>query len=227
MDIHEFMQAYQENIRQYNENVSQYIEIHRLMTMGGAPPTPAPAPAPATAQTPQRPATAAADSRRMVENTFLYYLFSPVLSGGAGAATAAGPTADQIAAATQEIQYHASLGGDTVCPISLESFHEGSPITQINHCGHYFHREPLARWFSTHSVCPICRHDIVGAAPAAAEEPTHEVRPAASNVLSRLLSLLDSSGNLGARNYRRNGTNELIYEFDVPISYNTFFPSDL
>lgn len=46
------------------------------------------------------------------------------------------------------------------CPISLETFHQDQNITMINHCGHIFNKEHLARWFETKTTCPICRHNL-------------------------------------------------------------------
>jgi hypothetical protein len=46
------------------------------------------------------------------------------------------------------------------CPVSHDSFHDNSEITRICHCGHYFGREAIMRWFTMNVHCPICRFDI-------------------------------------------------------------------
>lgn len=32
--------------------------------------------------------------------------------------------------------------------------------TRIRHCGHVFHSNCIAQWFSMNARCPVCRHDI-------------------------------------------------------------------
>ena len=49
---------------------------------------------------------------------------------------------------------------NTECAITRETFEEDDLVTQINYCGHIFKRATIRRWFSLHSICPICRHNL-------------------------------------------------------------------
>jgi hypothetical protein len=55
---------------------------------------------------------------------------------------------------------------DVVCPISLEMFQRGNPISRIRGCGHCFHSGPLRRWLQSNSpVCPVCRFHLLTSSP--------------------------------------------------------------
>jgi hypothetical protein len=58
--------------------------------------------------------------------------------------------------------YNVELHGniDTRCPIGLDDFEDNESIKQIVECGHIFKAEPLLRWFSRHTECPLCRCDL-------------------------------------------------------------------
>lgn len=71
-----------------------------------------------------------------------------------------GITNEQIASATQLIQYDASMN-ETRCPITLDHFEPGQNILQINNCGHIFGHQPLMEWFQRHSGCPVCRANVL------------------------------------------------------------------
>jgi hypothetical protein len=49
---------------------------------------------------------------------------------------------------------------DTRCPITLDSFAQDTPVTQILYCGHIFNRDSLNSWFHRNVRCPVCRYDI-------------------------------------------------------------------
>lgn len=49
---------------------------------------------------------------------------------------------------------------DGVCAICHEGMNAGHYVRNINHCNHMFHQFCIDRWFSTHSTCPTCRHDV-------------------------------------------------------------------
>jgi hypothetical protein len=94
--------------------------------------------------------------------TFLSYLLNnPLLSGiPSDVPTNHGITREQMRRATRIIQYDASMN-EVRCPICLEDFQEGENICQIIQCGHIFKETELTRWFERHSVCPVCRCDVV------------------------------------------------------------------
>lgn len=73
------------------------------------------------------------------------------------------PTDLQIQQATEHLLF-SELPEDIekiyTCPVSHDTFNDNSEITRICHCGHYFGREAIMRWFSLNVHCPICRYDI-------------------------------------------------------------------
>ena len=72
------------------------------------------------------------------------------------------PNISQIMAATDVFIYNndedSRIPGR--CPISLEDFVIGDELCEIRHCHHVFKWIHLQSWFSRHSNCPVCRHDI-------------------------------------------------------------------
>jgi len=63
------------------------------------------------------------------------------------------PTAEQIRAGTD---VHVGVT-DTVCAICQEDV---SCATRIRECGHCFHGQCIAEWFTMNTRCPVCRWDI-------------------------------------------------------------------
>ncbi len=94
--------------------------------------------------------------------TFLSYLLNNPLLSGLPSDTPAnhGITREQMSQATRIIQYDESMN-EVRCPICLEDFQVGENICQIIQCGHIFKETELTRWFERHSVCPVCRCDVV------------------------------------------------------------------
>jgi len=83
------------------------------------------------------------------------------------------PTELQIEHATETMLF-SELPSDIEkvysCPVSHELFNDNSEITRICHCGHYFGKEAIMRWFSMNVRCPICRYDIRTATTDADED---------------------------------------------------------
>ncbi|KAF6999947.1 hypothetical protein CFC21_015917 [Triticum aestivum] len=52
------------------------------------------------------------------------------------------------------------------CAICLDAFGAGKEMP----CGHRFHGECLERWLGVHGSCPVCRHELPKADPAAEEQ---------------------------------------------------------
>lgn len=67
------------------------------------------------------------------------------------------PTAQQIAAATEDVE---EVSAGTVCAICQDSI--SGTMTRIQHCSHSYHRNCLESWFTMSPRCPVCRHDIRG-----------------------------------------------------------------
>lgn len=100
------------------------------------------------------------------------------------------PTDLQIQQATENMLF-SDLPEDIekvyTCPVSHDTFNNNSDVTRIRHCGHYFGREAIMRWFTINVHCPICRYDIRNLsteeedtalpdedAPSNVEQPTSE-----------------------------------------------------
>jgi len=49
---------------------------------------------------------------------------------------------------------------EVICTICRDTFTEGIEIRQLNHCGHYYHRNCIDTWFERHNTCPYCRHNL-------------------------------------------------------------------
>ena len=106
------------------------------------------------------------------------------------------PTQEQIAAATEDMEYSAiESPRNDVCPITQQAFELSTPVTRIRSCGHICERVALRRWFTFSPVCPLCRGDIRDGpndttpstapandtTPAPAHPPQPRVPPAISN----------------------------------------------
>ena len=66
------------------------------------------------------------------------------------------PTAAQITSATEEVTDEAVTS--TNCAICQDSL---SPVhIRLTHCGHTFHNQCIAEWFTRSVHCPNCRHDV-------------------------------------------------------------------
>jgi hypothetical protein len=63
-------------------------------------------------------------------------------------------TPEQIQAGTEN---HVNLGPDVVCSICQDPV---ACATRIRACGHCFHPQCIAQWFTMNTRCPMCRHDV-------------------------------------------------------------------
>lgn len=94
------------------------------------------------------------------------------------------PSAEQIARATTITP---TPPVDTNCSICQDSLTEAG--TRITHCGHVFHNNCIAEWFTQSVRCPLCRHDIREADPPAAtsSETARGLLPASSRLAAWLV----------------------------------------
>lgn len=102
-----------------------------------------------------------------------------------------GITNEQIATATQLIQYDLSMN-ETRCPITWDQFEPGQNILQINSCRHIFGHQPLMEWFQRHSRCPVCRTNVL---TNASTEPENINNALNSTAISQLISGILTSVN--------------------------------
>lgn len=93
------------------------------------------------------------------------------------------PTAEQISAATTITPTPVT---ETNCSICQDSLTEAG--TRITHCGHVFHNNCIAEWFTQSVRCPLCRHDIreVGFPVPTSSETARGPLPVSSRLVSWL-----------------------------------------
>jgi hypothetical protein len=94
------------------------------------------------------------------------------------------PSAAEITGATSTVPTPPT---ETNCSICQDSLVE--PGTRINHCGHVFHNNCIAEWFTQSVRCPLCRHDIreVGSAAPTASDSAHGQPPLSTRLVSWLV----------------------------------------
>jgi hypothetical protein len=224
--LYRIINDYNENQRLYHENVRRMFSYLEQTNSRATFST--------TTNSPRSRNTTGAANIGNITDRIVYYL----LRGGGGginsyAETNPAPTQDQITRSTENLNYSAAIHRENVCPISLETFQEGEDITRIRHCGHIFRRNDLSRWFLQHSVCPVCRYNIMepsiattptarssssGAATTNIAENTEDTETATpstevSSFLSQLMNLFDTS----ASTLRAGDSGELIFE--IPLAY--------
>lgn len=87
-----------------------------------------------------------------------------------------GLTNAQIYRHTRLIGYSPNMN-ESRCPITHEDFRENQQVCQIVRCGHYFKPLAIMTWFENHSICPVCRGNVV-------EEPetTATIDPSGNNI---------------------------------------------
>jgi hypothetical protein len=157
------------------------------------------------------------------------------------------PTQEQITAATEVVSFDESLShNNTSCPITLEPFIHGERICRIKHCSHLFKRSALNDWFRRNVRCPVCRYDIRDYINEDSEREEDEENE--ENEYSEMVEeLLNESQNQQHQtnqqsSFTRNLTtairgfinneltnmppslnnvaSELLYTFDIPISFD-------
>ena len=76
--------------------------------------------------------------------------------------------------------------GGTMCAICICDY-ENEDILRNLPCGHHFHQECIDRWFGMNRLCPVCKADASGEAPASEERAavTIEMAPRTNRVSPR------------------------------------------
>jgi Ring finger domain len=131
-------------------------------------------------------------------------------------------TNEQIAAATETLEYSPGEYTHTVCPISLEEFVEGEQVCRITHCGHMFREAAIRNWFRRNVRCPVCRYDIRRGNPtvpandepiAPAPEPEQNI----TNSMEQIVQNLSNGLNNIIQNLDRNPSANHTYSFELPV----------
>lgn len=63
-------------------------------------------------------------------------------------------------------------GSMAECAICLTEFVDGDKIRVMEECRHGFHVDCIERWLCSHSSCPTCRRNCLGALPEQDNPPT-------------------------------------------------------
>jgi hypothetical protein len=138
------------------------------------------------------------------------------------------PTTEQIHSATLQYNYSSELNiHNTNCPITLDEFQEGEPVTRIEHCGHVFRREAIGNWFRRNVRCPVCRYDIRESSTANREEPVQTDQQQRYSLTeediynSLRTSITNSLSNIINDYYSTSDASQnLVYTFEFPLVYN-------
>lgn len=238
LSLNNILNEYNYNQRLYNENIRRMINLLENTSAAAHSPTPQPSNnryfmRSGRNETPVR--------ARSLQEQIMFFLNSTAATAATNnRITQQYPTQEQIEQSTENLFYSTDANLiHTVCPISLDTFQPNEPITRIRHCGHIFRADCLRRWFQNHTVCPVCRYDILRGEnnpvtrhsreitePRVEEAETEpeeqeEEETTTDGVLTQLLqSLLDLSGSTLDYGYSYTsspGNNSLLYEFTIPI----------
>ena len=102
------------------------------------------------------------------------------------------PTAEQIESATTlGVTLH-----DDNCAICQEVMN--GQVRRISHCGHVFHPNCIAEWFTRSVFCPNCRHDIrETGTPQVQTPPIRQTRVGRRRTISSLISSIATDPDFG------------------------------
>jgi hypothetical protein len=100
------------------------------------------------------------ENRQNFDISSLIYLLSLPSSFEAPLPRNLGLTHLQFEEFTQTIHYDETMN-ENRCAITLDEFVHNEEICKITACGHYFKRIALLRWFDNHTICPVCRFNLI------------------------------------------------------------------
>ena len=129
---------------------------------------------------------------------------------------------EQINIYTQNIHYTNELN-EPRCPITYENFEENEEICQIIHCGHYFKKNAIYRWFQISTVCPVCRHDLTGNINNNENAINNNIIDPSLNNFFFSMYNDNFSDNLISTSFENDGSGNRIYNFEFPM----YFPPNI
>jgi len=129
------------------------------------------------------------------------------------------PTSLQIENATINYEFCRETvenNNNTNCPITLEEFQEGEPVTRILHCGHTFRQTSIENWFQRNVRCPVCRYDIREYTSSSTSTINNE-NQLYNNLYGRIRESLHDIVN---EYMNPDISQNLVYTFEFPIYRN-------
>ena len=189
-------QEYQENVTDYNRNISRMMNF--VANSSNVSLT-------TNHETQNQP------RRTNFEYDLLTYLLTTMNTPNRANS---GLTESAIENNTRMITYSENME-ESICPITHNPFESGEQVCQIIHCGHYFKREAIIRWFQANNTCPTCRHVI-----RESRENNNINNTNNNNVINNSLqSGLDSFARIvNTSIYDDPSFNTISYTFDIPFN---------
>ena len=148
-----------------------------------------------------------------------------------------GLTIQEIEDNTEIITYssiNTSQRLNTECPISRDSFNENSVVLRVKECRHCFVPFRMMTWLESHSTCPLCRENVVpaaptaaapapAAAPTAAPAPATAPAPASTSTFSNIINNIRNSTNLNNLSIDNMNDDSIMFSFDLPRTQNDIY----
>lgn len=211
-EYHRNIRYYTDNIHEYNQNMSQLLNIvnrPRTIPINNIPRN--------------------INQRRDEGNIFRQRFENVVVR----------PSEAQITRAIETFIYSTREESHT-CPITLEPIQYGDEVCRIRHCSHMFKRSAIEGWFLQNVRCPVCRYDIRDyqedssgnqtQEPSVLDDLAQEARsfmnrtippfrggPFANTLTNAIRSFVNNElQNLPVT----DTTTELLYSFDIPLSFD-------
>lgn len=212
-EYHRNVRYYTDNIHEYNQNMNQFLNIinnrSRAIPMNNIPRN---------------------VSQRRDEGNMFRQRFEDVVVR---------PTEAQITRAIETFTYSPTEESHT-CPITLEPIQEGDEVCRIRHCGHMFKRPAIEGWFLQNVRCPVCRYDIrdyqedisgnqpddsSGVDGFAEQARVFMNRTIPISTVTPFTNMFTNAIRTFVNNEIRNlpvsdTTTELLYTFDIPLSFD-------
>ena len=192
---------YQENVTDYNRNVSRMMNLIANIS---------------------NVSLSTSSHTQPRRSNFEYDLLSYLLATSANTPINRinrGLTNTTIENNTRMISYSENMQ-ESICPITHTPFEPGEQVCQIIHCGHYFKRESIMRWFEMHNTCPTCRY-VIRESRENFGSNNSDVMNNNNNINNSLQNGLDSFARIVNTTMQEDPSfNTISYTFDIPFNHN-------
>lgn len=144
-------------------------------------------------------------------NDLLSIYFTNQLQRNTNTREGQGLSQQEITTHTEMVVYDSSMN-EQICPITHIEFEEGEEVCKISSCGHYFKRHAIYRWFSSNTICPVCRHNLRSTQQLSSRENTDASSTNITNILANAFTAAFND------NLFDSSLNSISYTFDVPLN---------